>query len=405
MTFNFNEEINRFDTHCMKWEFEIIDKQAVYTDRAHPKYGDDRLLPLWVADMDFQCPPAVIEALQERAAHGLFGYCKPDDDYYAAVVDWMARHYGRSIDRDWLVLTPGVVAALYMLVRTFTSPGDKVLIQPPVYHPFYAAIEATGRAIARNPLKLSGSQYLMDFEDLAAKTADPAVKLAILCSPHNPVGRVWTAAELARFGQICRDNNVLVVSDEIHCDLILQSHTFTTYAAINDEFAAGSIICTAPSKTFNLAGLHLSNIIVQDEELRSRFQQTLASNGMWGTNAFGVVAAEAAYRYGEPWLAEVMDYIEGNFHFLESYLAQNLPQLKVTPLEGTYLAWVDFGALGLDPQARSALLMDEAKVWLNSGEMFGPEGADFERINIACPRSVLADALERIKTMIESLPD
>ena len=403
MIYNFDEEIDRFDTNCLKWEFAFVDGEPLQTDRAHAKHGDDRLLPLWVADMDFRSPPAVVKALEERAAHGLFGYCKPDDGFYEAVEDWMARRYDRSIDRSWITITPGVVSALYAFMRAFSSEGDKILIQPPVYHPFYSAIEDTGRVVARNPLKLSDSGYEMDFADLAQKAADPAVKMAILCSPHNPVGRVWTPQELARFGQICRNNDVLVVSDEIHCDLILNGHTFTSYACINEDFARSSIICTAPSKTFNLAGLQLSNIIIENEELRARFQQTLVANHILGQNPFGLVAAEAAYRDGEEWLKEVLIYIEENFHFLRSYLAEHLPQLKVTPLEGTYLAWVDFGALGLDPAQRSALLMEEAKVWLNSGEMFGPQGADFERINLACSRSILAEALARIKTAVDSL--
>ena len=400
MTYNFDEDTNRFDTHCLKWEFDFGGEQPVQSDRAHAKYGDDQLLPLWVADMDFKSPPAVIEALEERAAHGIYGYSIPADCYYEAVQDWMARRYGLPVDRDWIVMTSGVVNALYLLVQTFTSPGDKILIQPPVYHPFYSAVEDNGRIIARNPLKLTGSRYEMDFDDLADKAADPQVKMAILCSPHNPVGRVWSPEELDQFGQICRDNDVLVISDEIHADLILSGHRFTSFACINEDFAADSIICTAPSKTFNLAGLKLSNIVVQNKEQRDRFAETLNRCGLWGTNAFAIVATEAAYLHGEDWLLAVMAYIEDNYNFLRSYIAEHLPQLKVTPLEGTYLAWVDFSALALHPDERTDLLMNEAKVWLNEGQTFGPEGADFERINIACPRSILADALERIKTAV-----
>lgn len=403
MTYDFDEEINRFDTHCVKWEFEFDEKHAFQTDRAHPKHGVDQLLPLWVADMDFRSPPAVIEALQERAAHGIFGYNAPGDCYYEAFQMWTAEHYGRLIDREWIVLSPGVVAALDNMVQAFTAPGDKIIVQPPVYYPFFNTVENNGRVISRNPLKLNGTRYEMDFEDLAKKAADPAATLAILCSPHNPVGRVWTAEELARFGQICRDNNVLVISDEIHADLIFDGYEFTSYASISEDFAESSIVCTAPSKTFNLAGLKLSNIIVQNEEMRDTFVEALRRNGLSGTNTFGIVAAEAAYRHGEAWLQAAMDYIQDNYRFLQTYIAENIPQLTVMPIEGTYLAWLDFGALGLDQAQREALLMGEAKVWLNEGSMFGPEGEGFQRINIACPRTLLARALERIKTAVEAL--
>jgi len=315
----------------------------------------------------------------------------------------MARHYDWHVDRDWITITPGVVTALYILIQAFTEAGDKILIQPPVYHPFYSAIEANGRLVVRNSLKRVNGRYEMDLDDLAEKARDPGVKLAVLCSPHNPVGRVWTPEELRRFGEICQANDVLVISDEIHADLIMSGHTFTSFATVDEGFAANSIICTAPSKTFNLAGLRLSNIIVQNEAQRKQFQDQFNSLGHLGPNIFGLVAAEAGYRSGEEWLGEVLAYIEGNYNFMRSYLAEHLPQLTLMPLEGTYLAWIDFSALGLDPADRTTFLMEEAKVWLNPGEIFGPEGADFERVNIACPRSLLAEALERIKTAVDSL--
>ncbi len=403
MTYNFDEEINRFDTHCTKWEYEFIDERAFQTDRAHPKHGDDQLLPLWVADMDFRSPPAVIEALQERAAHGIYGYSAPADCYYEAFQAWTAKHYGRLIEREWVVITPGVVAAIDTMVQAFTAPGDKIIVQPPVYYPFFNSIENNDRVVANNPLKLTGTRYEMDFDDLAEKAADPAATMAILCSPHNPVGRVWTPQELARFGQICRANDVLVIADEIHADLIFDGIEFTSYACISEDFANSSIVCTAPSKTFNLAGLKLSNIIVQNEEMRVALVQMLKRNGLSGTNAFGIVAADAAYRDGEAWLQEAMAYIQQNYRFLQAYVAENIPQLRVMPLEGTYLAWIDFGALGLDLAQREALLLDEAKVWLNEGAIFGAGGEGFQRINLACPRSILERALRRIKTAVEAL--
>ncbi len=403
MTFNFDAEIDRTGTHSIKWEFLFEGHKLVFGDHAHAKHGHDRLLPMWVADMDFRCPPAVIDALTERVAHGIFGYTMPSDSYYTAVIDWMARRYGVVVEREWLVLTPGVVPALNMLVDTLIAPGEKVLVQRPVYYPFFAAIENNGGEIVSNTLTLENGRYTIDFDDLAAKAADPAVKMAILCSPHNPVGRVWTREELTRFGEICLANDVLVISDEIHCDLIYDGVAFTSFAAINETFAQKSIICTAPSKTFNMAGLKTSNIIIQDKEIRAKFNKTLARHGLMGGNALGIVATEAAYTHGETWLAEAMAYIEANYHFMVAYLAEHLPQLEVIRPEGTYLVWVDCRKLGLDPAARRQLLLGEAKVFLDNGEMFGPEGEGFERFNLACPRSILAEALERIVTAVSHL--
>lgn len=403
MTFNFDAEIDRTGTHSIKWEFLFEGHKLVFGDHAQAKHGRDRLLPMWVADMDFRCPPAVIDALTERVAHGIFGYAMPSDSYYEAVINWMARRYGVVVERDWLVLTPGIVPALNMLVETLIAPGDKVLVQRPVYYPFFAAIENNGGEIVSNTLVLENGRYTIDFDDLAAKAADPAVKMAILCSPHNPVGRVWTREELTRFGEICLANDVLVISDEIHCDLIYDGVAFTSFAAINETFAQKSIICTAPSKTFNMAGLKTSNIIIQDKEIRAKLNKTLLRHGLLGGNALGLVATEAAYNHGEAWLAEVMAYIEANYHFMVAYLAEHLPQLEVIRPEGTYLVWVDCRKLGLDAAARRQLLLGEAKVFLDNGEMFGPEGEGFGRFNLACPRSILAEALERIGTAVSRL--
>ncbi len=403
MTFNFDAEIDRTGTHSIKWEFLFEGHKLVFGDHAQAKHGRDRLLPMWVADMDFRCPPAVIDALTERVAHGIFGYAMPSDSYYTAVIDWMARRYGVVVQREWLVLTPGVVPALNMLVETLITPGDKVLVQRPVYYPFFAAIENNGGDIVSNTLALENGRYTIDFDDLAAKTADPAVKMAILCSPHNPIGRVWTREELTRFGEICLANDVLVIADEIHCDLIYDGVAFTSFAAINETFAQKSIICTAPSKTFNMAGLKTSNIIIQDKEIRAKFNKTLNRHGLMGGNALGIVATEAAYTHGEAWLAEAMAYIEANYHFMAAYLAEHLPQLEVIRPEGTYLVWVDCRKLGLEAAARRQLLLGEAKVFLDNGEMFGPEGEGFERFNLACPRSILAEALERIVTAVSHL--
>lgn len=395
MTFNFDLEIDRKGTHSAKWEMEPDD----FDKNANP--GGGRLLPLWVADMDFRTAPAVIEALVKRAEHGLFGYSTPTDSYYDTVIDWHKRRYGRTIQKEWIVLTPGVVPALNMIVQTFIEPGDKVLIQQPVYYPFFSAIENHGGEIVSNSLVVENGRYTMDFADLAQKAADPAVKMAILCSPHNPVSRVWTREELTQFGQICLENDVLVIADEIHCDLIHPGHSFTSFASLGQEFEQKSIVCTAPSKTFNLAGLHTSNIIIPDKEMRHKVKQTMEKHRMPGANPFGLVATEAAYKDGEEWLTAVMEYIADNYAFMEAYLAEHLPQLKPIPPEGTYLLWVDCHGLGLDPAARRQLLLNEARVYLDEGELFGPEGEMFERFNLACPRSVLEEALERVVTAVQ----
>ncbi|MBK8987611.1 MAG: pyridoxal phosphate-dependent aminotransferase [Chloroflexi bacterium] len=404
MTFNFDTEIDRSGTDSVKWGYVFRDGRFTASDQSHAKHGAQRLLPMWVADMDFSAPPAVIAALQARAAHGVFGYTVPGDSYYEAVIEWMAQRYGRPVQRDWFVLTPGVVTALNLLVSTFVQPGEKVLVQRPVYYPFFSAITNHGAEIVSNSLVLENGRYHIDFDDLAAKAADPAVKMAILCSPHNPVGRVWTQEELTRFGDICLANDVLVVSDEIHCDLIHPGSTFTSFAAISEEFNQKSIICTAPSKTFNLAGLKTSNILIPDKAMRLAFHKTLDHNGLMGGSVFGLTATEAAYRHGTAWLEEALVYIHDNYRFMADYIAQHLPQLHVIEPQGTYLAWVDFRALGLDPARRKQLLMDEARVFLDDGEMFGPEGGGFERFNLACPRSILVEALERIHTAVSRLP-
>ncbi len=403
MSYNFDEEISRKGTSSIKWEFLFENFQPVYGDHADPKYGHDRILPMWVADMDFRGPPAMIEALVARAQHGIFGYSLATDGYYEAVMGWMEQRYGRSLNKEWFVITPGVVPAINMMLETFLQPGEKVLVQRPVYYPFFTAIENNGGVIVSNSLVYENGRYHMDFADLAEKAADPEVTIAILCHPHNPVGRVWTAEELARFGQICLENNVMVISDEIHCDLIYQDQTFTSFATLGPEFEGNSIVCTAPSKTFNIAGLKTSNIIIPKKEWREKLGLTLMRHGLMGSNVFGLVATEAAYRYGAEWLAAVMAYVQDNYRFMVDYLAEHLPQLKVVPPEGTYLVWVDCRALGLDPQARKALMMGEAKVFLDEGEMFGPEGEGFERFNIACPRSILAEALDRIRTAVANL--
>ena len=403
MNFNLDAEIERTGTDSIKWEYVIKDGQAVYTDRASKKYGSERLLPLWVADMDFRCPPAVIDALAARVQHGIFGYTRPTDSYYKAVTGWFKRRYDWDVKQEWITLAPGIVPAIHMMVQSFMEPGDKVLIQPPVYYPFPNAINNNGNEVVTNSLVYKNGRYQMDFDDLEAKTADPALKMVILCSPHNPVSRVWTQEELIRFGEICIKNNGIVVSDEIHCDLTFDGVTFTPFAKISEEFAQNSIICTAPSKTFNLAGLKTSNVIIPNAEWKEKFEAAMWKNGIYGGNSFGAVATEAAYNHGEEWLTAVMEYVTANHQFMVDYFAEHLPQVTVIPPEGSYLIWCDFRELGLSSEARKELIMENALVYLDEGELFGPEGAGFERFNLACPRSILAKALERIVTVIKAI--
>ncbi len=399
---NLDVEISRRDTNSVKWLL-LVDgddpHQAVITDRF---FGEQRTLPLWVADMDFRSPQPVIDALTARARHGIFGYTLPGDNYNRAVIDWVQSRHNWPIKSEWISPTPGVVPALNMLVRAFVQPGQKVIIQPPVYHPFYSVIKNNGVKIAKNQLLYENNRYKIDFRGLAEMAADPQVVMLILCSPHNPVGRVWTEEELTTLGNICLDNDVLVVSDEIHQDLTLFGQSFTPFARINERFAQNSVTCTAPSKTFNLAGLKTSNIIIPDPHKRENFQNELEKTGLFGLSPFGMEALIAAYNEGLPWLNQVLQYIEGNYLYLKEFLEEKIPEIKLIPLEGTYLAWLDCNGLGLRPKELRNLFLDKAQVCLNDGYVFGPEGNGFQRINIACPRSILEEALQRIERTIRA---
>jgi cysteine-S-conjugate beta-lyase len=401
MQYDFDREINRQETHSAKWGVIQDPENPSRWHATDDYYGENRVLPLWVADMDFPAPQPVVDALVRRARHGIYGYTVRPAGYDQAVVDWMRRRHGWAIDPEWIVSTPGVVPAINWLIRTFARPGETVLVQRPVYYPFFNAIENNGARIVSSSLILNDRRYTMDLADFESKAADPQTTLFILCSPHNPVGRVWRREELARVGDICLKHQVLVVADEIHADLLFKGNTFTPFAALSEAFAANAVVCTAPSKTFNLAGLHTSNIIISNPELRLRFQQTLNACGMgkWA-NPFGVVACEAAYREGEAWLEQALAYIEGNLDYLERYIETHLPRLRVIRPEGTYLVWLDCRQLGLDQWALKRLMLEKARIFPDEGFIFGPEGAGFERINIACPRSILADALVRIQKAI-----
>jgi cystathionine beta-lyase len=333
MKYDFDHEVTRTGTNSVKWDY--------FYDGKEP-----RLLPLWVADMDFQCPQPVVDALTARAAHRIYGYTTHTPTYLDSVVNWMQKRHNWTIKPEWICYSPGVVAALNMLVRTFVAPGERVLIQPPVYHPFFSAAESNQSEVLANPLICENGQYHMDFADLQQKVRDPRVKMAILCNPHNPVGRVWSKDELVRFGELCMENNILVVSDEIHGDLIYRGNTLTPFASASAAFASRTITCTAPSKTFNMAGLQNSNIIIADPDLRARFKKSMANNGFFGANLFGLAATEAAYTYGEEWLEQVIDYLGDNLRCLEEYVSREIPQISAIHPEGTYLKWIDISKKG-----------------------------------------------------------
>jgi cystathionine beta-lyase len=357
---------------------------------------------MWVADMDFTAPPSVIDALRQRVDHGVYGYTEKPESYYEAVISWQKKRFNWDIKREWIVFTPGVVTALCMAIQAYTLPGDKVIIQPPVYYPFFEIIQDNNRKILNNPLKLKDSRYVMDLDQLE-KTIDGKTKLMILCSPHNPAGRVWDRGELAEVSQICRKNGIILASDEIHSDLIMHGHTHIPTATLSEDTASFVITCNAPTKTFNLAGLEVAYAIVPDKRLRHLLKQILVQTGLMLSQMFGIVALEAAYNHGEEWLEQLLDYLQGNYEFLKSFVKNNMPLVNVIPLEGTYLVWLDFRRYNLSDHALKEILLNEAKVWLVDGPRFGPGGGGFQRINIGCPRETLQTGLSRIARALRRL--
>lgn len=388
MTYDFDRAIDRHNTDCEKFDFAV----------EHGLPAD--VLPLWVADMDFQAPPEVLDAIRACADHGIFGYTGQKPDYYEAVTGWFERRFGWRTDPKWIVPTPGVVFALATAVRAFTAPGEAVLIQPPVYPPFFNVVKRNDRRLVECPLVMNDGRYEVDYDAFERAIVDSDVKLFILCSPHNPTGRVWTAEELRRMGDICLRHDVIVVSDEIHCDFSWPEHPHTPFIQAAPDMAERSVVCTAPSKTFNLAGLQASNVFIPGATLRRRFTDELNRTGWGGLNGVGQAACKAAYRHGAPWLDALKDYLRGNVDFMRDYLRDNLPMLRLIEPEGTYLAWVDFSALGLTPDQLHDLIANKAKLWLDDGKIFGEVGAQYQRFVLACPRATLAEAMERLRQAI-----
>ena len=389
---NFDAVIDRRGTKCLKYDFAV--------QRGRPA----EVLPLWVADMDFKVSSYIEDALVRQARHAIYGYTESDDAYFAAVQQWMAAHHNWQVQPDWLQKTPGVVFAIAVAVKACTQPGDAVLIQQPVYYPFSEVILDNGRKLVSSDLVLNeeAGRYEIDFADFEAKIVENGVKLFLLCNPHNPVGRVWSREELLKIGEICQRHGVTVFSDEIHADFVWKGE-HQVFAALDPAFAAFTITATAPSKTFNIAGLQVSNIFIADEALRAKFRHAYNASGYSQLNAAGLIAAEAAYRDGETWYEAVKVYLQANIAYAGEFLRTRLPQLRMIEPEGTYLIWIDFRRLDLTTDELEDLILHKANLWLDSGAIFGTVGQGFQRINIACPRATLTKALEQLEAAVKSI--
>lgn len=381
---DFDTVIDRKGTRSLKYDFAVR--------RGKP----ENVLPLWVADMDFQTSSYITEALEDMVKHGVFGYSESEEHYFEAVQNWMERHYNWHVKESWMTKTPGIVFALAMAVKAYTQENDAVLIQPPVYYPFKEVVEDNHRRLVNNTLVLGGDgTYTIDYEDFEKKIIEENVKLFILCNPHNPVGRVWTREELERLGEICLKHGVFVVSDEIHADFVFE-RKHTVFSEVKEAYRDINMICTSPSKTFNIAGLQISNIFISNPEKATAFRRQVAAAGYSQVGLPGLVACEAAYRHGDEWLEGVLAYIKANAEFTRAYLQEHLSRVKMTKLEGTYLVWLDFRDYGLTDKELDEKILNQAGLWLDSGAVFGKCGEGFQRINIACPRKTLQQALDRL---------
>lgn len=391
MKYDFNKIINRNNTKSLKYDF------------AKERNMPEDLLPLWVADMDFQTSPEIIEALNKAVSHGIYGYSEGKEEYFDAVYNWYNDNFNWQVKKEWLIKTPGVVFAIVLAINALTNEGDSVLIQNPVYYPFTEVIIDNNRKLVNNSLVRNGKKYEIDFEDFEKKIKENNVKLFILCSPHNPVGRVWKKWELEKIGDICLKHNVKIVSDEIHSDFVYPENKHIVFSSLDEKYQNITITCTAPTKTFNLAGLQISNIFIPNLEIRKKVLKQLDKVGYSQVNLMGLVACEAAYKYGRQWLNELKEYLLDNLNFLRDYLETNIPQIKLIEPEGTYLIWLDCSALGFEDKELEKFIVEKAKLWLDSGYIFGKEGEGFQRINIACPRETLKKALEQLKEAVDEI--
>lgn len=382
---DFNQIIDRHNTNSLKYDFAL----------QRGKSAD--ILPMWVADMDFQAPTAVCSRLEEMSRFGIFGYSDNQTSYFDAVLNWYQKHFNWNAKKEWILRTPGVVFAIAAAIRGLTEEGDAVLIQEPVYYPFSSIITKNNRKKVINPLVNKNGHYEMNLEDMEQKIIDNHVKLFLLCSPHNPVGRVWTLEELEAVGSLCAKHGVIIVSDEIHSDFTYEGHTHHIFASVSDAFAQNSVICTSPSKTFNIAGLQISNIFVPNPNLRKKVKDAIAATGYCESNYFALAACETAYREGETWLNELRKYLTDNLHYVYAYLTKYLPEIRLVEPEGTYLLWLDCRNLQMTERERIDAIENKGKLWLDTGSMFGEAGIGYERINIACPRATLEECLNRLR--------
>lgn len=380
MKYNFDEIVPRRGTNCYKWD----------------NCDDPDMLPLWVADMDFRAMPGIQNALQRRLDHGVFGYVKVPESYYQSVINWFAHRHDWTMKREHILYTTGVVPAIAAILQSITKPGDRVLMQTPVYNCFFSCLRNAGNVLVENPLVCEDDYFRIDFDDFERKIVDNQVRVFLLCNPHNPTGRVWTCDELTRMGDICLKHNVFVISDEIHNELVMPGFHYTPFASIKPEFSQHAAVCTSSSKSFNIAGLQVANITVEDARVRALIDRGININETCDVNPFGVEALQAAYTpEGEEWLSQLMEYIHSNYQFLCSYLAEQLPQIRVTRAEGTYLAWIDCKALGIPSIELEEKLKREAHVWFTAGQAYNPTGSTYMRINLACPHAILQEALHR----------
>ena len=397
MKYDFDRVIDRVNSDSAKWNVKAT-------------FGRTDILPMWVADMDFPVPRPVTNALQKRIEHEVYGYAYTRPSLIEAIINRMNKKYGWKIEPEWIVFTPGVIPAVNAAIRAYCHPGDEVIIQDPVYHPFWSSIEQSGCRVASNPLKLVDGHYEIDINGLEEKftpqegmrRASSRIKMMILCSPHNPIGRVWTRDELIAMGEVILKNKVVMVSDEVHCELLFNGNKHIPFASISEEFAQNSIVCQAGSKTFNLAGLGASTIIIPNRRLRDEFNAA-RSGIMPQPSVLSLVALEAAYRDGDEWLEQVLAYLQGNLDFMMAYFMEHIPRIKIIKPEGTYLVWLDCRALGMDNLALREFFLDKARVGFDDGYIFGPAGTGFQRVNIACPRSILEDAVKRIEMAVNNL--
>lgn len=379
--FDFDTIHPRRGTDCVKWDTPV----------------EEGVLPMWVADMDFRTAPAVMDAVMRRAEQGIYGYAKVPDAYYRAITGWFERRHGWRIEPEWIIYTTGVVPAISAVIKALTVPGDKVIIQPPVYNCFYSSIRNNECELSSNPLRCTDGRFTIDFDDLEAKAVDPRAKVLLLCNPHNPVGRLWTPEELRRVGDICLRHGVTVIADEIHCELTRPGTAYTPFATLSPEFQARAVVCNSPSKAFNLAGMQTANIVAADPELRRRIDRAINDNEVCDIGPFGVAALIAAYEQGAEWLDALRDYLWDNARFVRDFFAAELPDFPIAELEATYLVWIDCRATGRTSEELAQRLLDECKLMVSPGTLYGAEGEGFLRLNIACPRSLLAEGLQRLK--------